>query len=99
MLVAAWGRRPLRESIVAGIKAPLRLLARKPRPAEETFWALDDVNFDIGAGEAFGIIARNGAGKSTLLKILSRITAPTKGEVRVRGKLASLLEVGTGFHG
>jgi len=93
------GRTTLHESILAGIKAPLRLLARKPRPAEETFWALDDVNFDIGAGEAVGIIGRNGAGKSTLLKILSRITAPTKGEVRVRGKLASLLEVGTGFHG
>ncbi len=65
---------------------------------KETFWALEDIDFKVEAGESVGIIGKNGAGKSTLLKILSRITPPTKGEIILRGRVASLLEVGTGFH-
>jgi lipopolysaccharide transport system ATP-binding protein len=64
----------------------------------KTLWALNDINFQVRQGEALGIIGRNGAGKSTLLKILSRVTAPTSGELKVKGRIASLLEVGTGFH-
>ena len=64
----------------------------------EDFWALKDVSFDVFPGESVGIIGKNGAGKSTLLKILSKITPPTSGKITSRGRLASLLEVGTGFH-
>lgn len=69
-----------------------------PSSQKEDFWALRDVSFGLRAGDRVGIIGRNGAGKSTLLKVLSRITEPTKGSIRIKGRVASLLEVGTGFH-
>jgi lipopolysaccharide transport system ATP-binding protein len=84
----------LREALVGLVRHPLKRI-RSPR---ETIWALKDVTFEVGEGEVLGVIGRNGAGKSTLLKVLSRITYPTRGRFRVRGRVSSLLEVGTGFH-
>jgi lipopolysaccharide transport system ATP-binding protein len=75
-----------------------KLTSMFERNIKEDFWALEDVSFNVQPGEALGIIGRNGAGKSTLLKILSRITPPTRGKIISRGRIASLLEVGTGFH-
>jgi len=90
------GHDTLRDHLTA---AAGRLFGRKRQasPAKE-FWALRDVSFDVQPGEVVGIVGRNGAGKSTLLKLLSQISEPSEGEIRVRGRIASLLEVGTGFH-
>lgn len=90
----------LRDALTKGMAAGLQALwDRQIHPSvKETFWALKNVSFQVKSGEIVGIIGRNGAGKSTLLKILSRITMPSEGRAVVRGRVASLLEIGTGFH-
>lgn len=91
------GYRSFRDDLAALFTKPLSLVTGKRETSEE-FWALNDISFSVERGEVLGIIGRNGSGKSTLLKILSRITDPTSGTAILRGKTASLLEVGTGFH-
>jgi lipopolysaccharide transport system ATP-binding protein len=90
--------RTLQETITQIATSPLRRLRGQRNGRVEKFWALKDVNLEVQQGEVLGIIGRNGAGKSTLLKVLSRITAPTTGRIELRGRVGSLLEVGTGFH-
>jgi lipopolysaccharide transport system ATP-binding protein len=85
----------LRDTLTRAMRSPFSVLRRAPH---ETFWALRDVSLGVGEGEVLGLIGRNGAGKTTLLKILSRITRPTTGWAEIRGRVRSLLEVGTGFH-
>jgi lipopolysaccharide transport system ATP-binding protein len=93
----------LRDSLVSGLRTVGRRIARPFRraPREDgaaDLWAVRDVSFEVRPGEVVGVVGRNGAGKSTLLKLLSRITSPTAGEIELRGRVGSLLEVGTGFH-
>jgi lipopolysaccharide transport system ATP-binding protein len=93
----------LRDVMMSIIKSPFSFIKTKAKQAvglekKEDFWALKDISFNVGKGEVIGIIGANGAGKSTLLKILSQITPPAEGEIILRGRVGSLLEVGTGFH-
>jgi lipopolysaccharide transport system ATP-binding protein len=88
----------LRESIVKTMRSPFGRLRRNGGADKNTIWALRDVSFDVMPGEVMGVIGPNGAGKSTLLKVLSRIMEPTSGRAELYGRVASLLEIGTGFH-
>ncbi len=91
--------RMIREAVIDTLSAPWRRFRKSTAPVDaRDFWALQSMNFEVHPGEAIGFLGRNGAGKSTLLKVLSQITPPTTGRIELRGRVGSLLEVGTGFH-
>jgi len=95
----AMNYRTLRETFVDVLQMPAQLLRQKSaNNSNNTIWALRDISFEVRQGQVLGVIGRNGAGKSTLLKILSRVTDPSEGLGEIRGRVGSLLEVGTGFH-
>ena len=87
-----------REQETRAVRGPLSERLRSVTGNYEDFWALKDMSFQVSRGETLGIIGANGAGKSTILKLLSKITAPTSGEITINGRLSALIEVGSGFH-
>jgi lipopolysaccharide transport system ATP-binding protein len=97
-LQAWWARMRGKQDPNSQVGSNFSLLTDHISPEKDRFWALKDISFNVKQGEVLGIIGKNGAGKSTLLKVISRVTTPTRGQIKIKGRVASLLEVGTGFH-